>query len=74
MGIIKTKFPLGYGNQFAVQATDRSIYWISNMYHENFQELIDRQIIAFPIDIMCCDVTKKAILTDSRIPNDWYIK
>lgn len=72
-GYIKTEFPQKRGNAFTVftEEQENKERTILNMYEENFSELVRREVIRFPVEIVPVGVDR-ATLVDPRIPAEWY--
>ena len=63
-------FPRKYGNCFSVR-TENEQYRIVNFNYENLTELINNNIVTWPIKISTLS-NNIAIICDERIPNEWY--
>jgi len=66
------KFPMENGNCFSmVEVGTDNYYKIINFNHENLEELLKREIIDFPLNVIILG-GRTAIMADERIPLDWY--
>ena len=70
VGVIKEKFPFSSGNCFSL-GTGKKGYKVLNFNAENFEELLKRKKLAWPVKIIdvgdgCC------FIHDDRIPGNWY--
>lgn len=72
IGVMKTQYPLEYGNCFAVCTENGGSYGIVNFILENLEEAIKRGV-TWPIRLLKLD-DRHAIIHDSRIPYNWYKK
>lgn len=63
VGFIKYSFPMKTDND--------EHYRIVNFNHENLEELLEKQMIEFPITIGVVG-GNVAVILDSRIPDEWY--
>ena len=56
LGISTDNFPVKLGNMFSVEGDDKNKYDVKNIFLENFEELIRRGIIEFPVldEIFVC--------------------
>lgn len=71
VGYLHTEFPRKHGNCFSVY-TDEGSYQIVNFNYENLNELLRTEVVSFPITITPLGDTKSAMISDERIPNEWY--
>jgi hypothetical protein len=71
VGFIKNGFPMKRGNCFSMRTDNDEHYKIVNFNYENFEELLERNVIEFPVTI---GVIKgnTAVMLDNRIPDEWY--
>jgi hypothetical protein len=70
LGVMKTKYPLKYGNCFSLETEERA-YRVSNFVLENLEYLLDQKIISFPIEIEKLG-SGNCLIIDERIPKDFY--
>ncbi len=67
------EFPLERGNCFSVRSDDGKYRTVLNFGHENFEELFNRKILSYPVEIL--PLTEgHCLIADHRIPKDWYDK
>lgn len=59
------------GNCFSVETEEGPAYHLINFRLENFEELIRRGVINWPVKITPVD-DDHAEVTDERIPKEWY--
>lgn len=73
VGYTTNTFPMKSGNCFSVKCSDGSGHRIVNFCIENLQELLNREILEYPIKI---GVLREgiAVIHDERIPDEWYDK
>lgn len=74
VGYINTPFPRKGGNCFDLETKDGS-YRVLNFKAENFEELMKRGTITWPVKIHLVGAGKlknKCMIHDTRIPHDWY--
>lgn len=65
------EFPRKSGNCFSVRDEKNKEYKILNFKVENLQELIERNIISWPVK--CVELNERnAVINDGRIPDEWY--
>lgn len=63
-------FSVGTGTRQSVSLKDEA-YYVVNMYLENLEELINRGIVDWPIDITPL-TAHHCKITDERIPEEWF--
>lgn len=63
--------PMKGGNCFSVETEGGQSYHITNFRLENFEELIRRGMISWPVEITPLK-PGHAEVTDERIPEEWY--
>lgn len=72
MGTLKTEYPIQHGNRFTLKYKKED-YWVENMYCENFDHLIEMNIIQEnePLDCLLVGSSQLHIF-DQRIPEEYY--
>lgn len=73
VGIIAREedYPLNHGNYFFLHTGDGHEYEIANFWFEDFEMVIKRENIKYPIPIKILN-ERWAIIHDHRIPHNWY--
>ena len=66
LGVLCDNFPVKFGNMFSVEGDDKNKYDIKNICLENFEELIKRRIISFPVRIKIIG-DEDALMVDKSI-------
>ena len=67
------EFPRERGNCFSVKSDDGKYRRVLNFGHENFEELLDRGILSYPVEILPL-TDGHCLMADHRIPKEWYDK
>lgn len=70
LGVLCDNFPVKFGNMFSVEGDDKNKYDIKNIFLENFEELIRKGIVAFPVRIKVIGI-ESALIVDKRIDKHW---
>jgi len=61
------------GNCFSVRSEDGKYRQVLNFGHENFEELLKRKVISYPVEILPLS-EGHCLMADHRIPKEWYDK
>jgi hypothetical protein len=84
VGFTTRVYPVDYGNCFSVLtetpkpgekfwvAFGRTARQVVNMNHENFAQLINTGVLAWPVEIIGIEDTHCAII-DGRVPEGWKL-
>jgi hypothetical protein len=72
VGHLEKEFPRKHGNCFGLVTAAGKNYKVLNFNHENFEELLRRKTIEWPVRMRVDSERKLAFLNDPRIPDDWY--
>lgn len=70
VGYLTKSYPMAGGNCFSVH-TDAAEYRVINFGYENLQELMRREVISWPLDIIPIS-ERHCVIADYRIPKEWY--
>lgn len=73
VGIMKTKYPLEYGNYFSMVTADNKEFEISNMWFENLDYLIKQEVVSFPIQVKILG-RGWAMVYDVRVPPNFLME
>ena len=65
------EFPMESGNCFSVRSEDGKYRQVLNFGHENFEELLARKVISYPVEILPMS-DGHCLMADHRIPKEWY--
>lgn len=70
VGYLTKSYPMTGGNCFSVH-TDAGEYRVVNFGYENLEELMRREVVAWPLDIIPIS-ERHCVIADHRIPKEWY--
>lgn len=71
VGYAAHSFPMESGNCFSVIAEDGKEYSVVNFNYENLKELLKREELEWPIDVLPIS-ENHCVIADHRIPIGWY--